>query len=269
VAEPEAFYLPSGDGFVATKATQGGWDPNAQHGGPVEGLVARAVERTPTLVPMQVVRITFDLIRPVPIGSRLDVTTRIVREGKKIQVVEAVMTEDGTELVRAVALRLRTADLTDVRGLPSSTMVADTTDLPMPDSVQPMVPWEVVARPGFLDGIELRRFPRPGAPEGVTAYWVRVRLPLVLGEETSDLARLAIAADFTNNIGVLIETHTFTAINPDVNVHVVRPPAGEWIAVVGETRFDMGAGLGVSTAELRDLDGVCAIGTTSTLVQPR
>ena len=35
-----------------------------------------------------------------------------------------------------------------------------------------------------------------------------------------------------NLIGFLIETRTFTSINPDVNLHVLRPHKGEWIAVV-------------------------------------
>jgi hypothetical protein len=265
---PEAMYLPSGDGFVGTAATQGGWDPNAQHGGPVEGLMTRAVERTPTLVPMQITRVTFDLVRPVPIGPRLDVSTRVLREGKKIQLVEAIMTTGETELVRAVALRLRTEDLGSRADMPRSTPTEDTVQLPHPDKIEAILPWRVEA-PGFLQGIELKRFQRPGAPEGVTAYWCRVRLPLVPEEEPSDIVRLAIAGDFANNIGVLIETSTFTAINPDVNLHVLRPPTGEWIALVGATRFDMGVGFGLSSAELRDLDGLCAIGTTATLVQAR
>jgi hypothetical protein len=269
VTAPEAFYLPSGDGFVGTSATQGGWDPTAQHGGPVEGLLARTIERTPTLVPMDVVRITFDLIRPVPIGPRLDLATRIVREGKKIQLVEAVMTSDGTELVRAVALRLRRDDLSARRDMPVSTPIDDNVELPGPDDVQPIVPWDVSNRPGFLQGVELRRFQRPGAPEGVTAYWTRVKLPLLPDEPASALVRLAIAGDFVNNIGVLIETATFTAINPDVTLQVLRTPTSEWIALVGETRFDLTAGYGLCSAQLRDLDGVCAVGTTSTLVQVR
>jgi hypothetical protein len=269
VSAAEAFYLPSGDGFVGTHATQGGWDPNAQHGGPVEGLMTRSIERTPTLVPMDVTRITFDLIRPVPIGPRLDIATRIVREGKKIQLVEAVMTSDGIELVRAIGLRLRHGDLSDRRDMPASTPIDDDIALPGPDDVQPIVPWDVTIRPGFLEGVELRRFQRPGAPEGVTAYWVRVKLPLVPDEPNTDLARLAIAGDFVNNIGVLIETRTFTAINPDVTLQILRAPRREWIALVGETRFDLTAGYGMCSAQLRDADGVCAIGTTATLVQAR
>ena len=268
MTEPESFYLPSGDGFVGTRATQGGWDPNAQHGGPVEGLLARAVEQTPTLVPMQITRLTFDLIRPVPIGPRLEIATRVLREGKKIQLVEAIMTTGGIELVRTVGLRLRTEDLGERPDMPRSTPIDDIVDLPHPDRVEAIVPWRVEA-PGFLAGIELKRFQRPGAPEGVTAYWCRVLLPLVPGEPLTPMVRLAIAGDFTNNIGVLIETQTFTAINPDVNLQVLRPPRGEWIALAGSTQFELTEGFGLSSAELRDLDGVCALGTTSTIVQAR
>ncbi|MCU1378423.1 MAG: Thioesterase-like superfamily protein, partial [Acidimicrobiales bacterium] len=60
-----------------------------------------------------------------------------------------------------------------------------------------------------------------------------------------------------------------TTINADVNVQVLRPPVGEWVAVVGDTRFSHTTGLGISVAELHVRDGVCAIGTTSQLLQLR
>ena len=38
---------------------------------------------------------------------------------------------------------------------------------------------------------------------------------------------------------------------------------------VGNTRFNLGAGLGVSQAQLADRDGICALASTSQLVQVR
>ena len=60
-----------------------------------------------------------------------------------------------------------------------------------------------------------------------------------------------------------------TTINPDMNVHVLRAPRGEWVSAAGDTRFQLDAGIGVSNGLLGDLDGVCAVAGTSQLVQVR
>jgi Acyl-CoA thioesterase C-terminal domain len=38
---PESFYVPDGDGFIATELTRGPWDPGAQHAGPPSALLGR------------------------------------------------------------------------------------------------------------------------------------------------------------------------------------------------------------------------------------
>jgi hypothetical protein len=75
--------------------------------------------------------------------------------------------------------------------------------------------------------------------------------------------------DFANNIGVTMGAGSATTINPDVNAHVLRQPAGEWVAITGATRFNPALGRGVSTAALSDLDGPFAHVTLCQLVQPR
>ena len=42
---PGAFYEPDGDGFLATEATRGPWDPDAQHASPPAALIGREIER--------------------------------------------------------------------------------------------------------------------------------------------------------------------------------------------------------------------------------
>jgi hypothetical protein len=81
--------LPAdGDGFVPTALARGPWDPNAQHGGAPSAILARAIERHDPEPPMQVARLTIELLRPVPLGP-LSVRTRTVRPGKRVQLVEA------------------------------------------------------------------------------------------------------------------------------------------------------------------------------------
>jgi hypothetical protein len=268
VDEARALYLPDGDGFVATLRTQGGWDPESQHGGPVQALLARAVELTPTLVPMQVVRLTHDLIRPVPIGKKLTVSTDIIREGKRIQLVDAVLRHGDVDYARLRALRLRDEDLSDVPGM-RNTVDDRVTEPQWVDGLDPAYLRGRAGLPGFFEGMELRRFEHPSAPEGVFGYWVRLRGPLVAGETTTPLQLLSVAGDFANMIGASFDASIISAINPDLNVHVLRLPVGEWIAVLGDSRLALENGSGISTAQLRDREGVCALASNSQLFQRR
>ena len=88
-----------------------------QHGGPVSALLAHVVEQVPTLVPMRCGRLTVDLMRAVPV-ARLETAARVVREGKRVQVVEAALVHDGVEVARASARRVRTADSADAHTQP-------------------------------------------------------------------------------------------------------------------------------------------------------
>jgi hypothetical protein len=265
--DDRALYMPDGDGYVATLRTQGGWNPEHQHGGPVQALLARAVEQTPSLVPMVVVRLTHDLFRPVPIGPRLTVSAEIVREGKKIQLVDAVLRVGDVEHARTRALRLRDDDLSDLPGMYDAADPGPA--LPWADDLEATFLAGIAGLPGFLQSIELRRFPKPGGPEGVHATWVRLGDPLVPGEEPTPLQRLSVAADFTNLIGATFDAHKVSGINPDLNLHLVRPPREEWIAVVGESRLALTSGVGVSNALIHDRNGVCAIASNGQLFQRR
>ena len=44
----DALYLRDGDGFVGTLLSQGGWHPEHQHGGPVQGPVSYTHLTLPT-----------------------------------------------------------------------------------------------------------------------------------------------------------------------------------------------------------------------------
>src|SRR5204862_3809522 len=75
---PEAFFVPDGDWYYATELSRGPWDPDAQHAGPPAALIARAVEHVPSDVPRLVGRLTYEILRPVPIG-RVRVDAEIAR----------------------------------------------------------------------------------------------------------------------------------------------------------------------------------------------
>lgn len=266
MVEEEALYVRDGDALVGTILNQGGWDPNAANGGAVLAMLGQCLDEVPTLTPMSVSRFTADLVRPVPMGKRLHVERTVLREGKKIQLVQLLVLVDGVEHVRATALRLREADLTHAPLLPSTTDDRPADRMQRPDEsleVRKVSP----GHPRFLDAIDLRRAHHPDG--SVAGVWVRLDVPVIAGEPVSPTARLTFAIDFSNLIGIGMPAGEVTMINPDVTAHVLRPPTGEWVALTGDTRFSPELGRGVSMATMSDDDGVFGFSSTSQLIQPR
>src|SRR5215212_6949720 len=118
--EAEAMFVRDGDAFVGTTLTQGGWDRRHMNGSAVLALLGHCLDDVPTLAPMVLARFTADLARPLPIGPRLHVVPEVVREGKKLQLVQLRIVVDDLEHAWASALRLRVDDLSSTPGLPES-----------------------------------------------------------------------------------------------------------------------------------------------------
>jgi hypothetical protein len=247
-------YEPDGDDLVATTLTQGPWDPNAQYGGSPCALLTWAVEGVPTLVPMRIARLSFDMHRVVPLGP-LRVAASVSREGKRLQLVTAAISSDGVEVARCTALRLRLGTG------PEDGMH----DPDLPDVAPPPGPGEQrqsggAHRVGFLAGMEIRE---GGGRHGST--WYRVVAPVVLGHELTPATRLAMVADFTANSANHLDQRRWSAINPDVSLHLLREPVGEWHAVVARSWY-AADGIGVSRGDLFDAEGLVGTCATTTLV---
>src|ERR1019366_3187369 len=90
-----AFYEPAGPGtFLATAATAGPWTEHAQHGGPASALAARALELHERDYGQRLASVAIDILRPVPI-AKVTLTTRTVRPGKRVTLIDAVMEAGG------------------------------------------------------------------------------------------------------------------------------------------------------------------------------
>ncbi|SEO85081.1 thioesterase family protein [Trujillonella endophytica] len=260
-----ALFVRDGDGYVATECTQGAWDPRHANGGSTLALLGQVLDTVPTLVPMTVSRMTADLVRPLPVGRRLTVEPTVVREGKKIQLVDLHLLVDGELHARASALRLRDADLSALDGLPTGAPADGGSPLVPPEEVPSLRESASPAR-GFLRGVDMRYAPsREGSTTGL---WIRLEVPVVAGEPVRPSARLAVSFDYANNMGVDFGAATASTINPDVSAHVLRQQTGEWVAITGLTRFTPTLGRGVVRAALHDGDGVFAEVTIGQLVQP-
>src|ERR1700735_3098571 len=85
--------------FVATEYARGPWDPGALHGGAPAALLVRAFEQIPAPEGLSLARVTYEFMRPVPVGP-LEVTAEVVRPGRRVQLLEASIVAGGAEVVR-------------------------------------------------------------------------------------------------------------------------------------------------------------------------
>jgi hypothetical protein len=80
----DAIYRVDGNRAETSPNAADPWDSTMQHGSAPAVLLTWAAEAIPTSVPMQIVRLTIDLMRPVPVAP-LTLETEVLREGRKIQ----------------------------------------------------------------------------------------------------------------------------------------------------------------------------------------
>lgn len=261
----EAIFHLDGQLVVPTVLARGPWTSEAQHGGPPAALLGRAVERFDGGEIMVVTRLTVELLRPVPIVPLL-VRTRLTRPGKKVQLVDAslLIAKTETEVARATGLRLRRGAVPLPEGAaPSGTPPAPGAGIPSHP------PWaSQTAYEGFHSGgVEILfvngRFEEPGP----ATAWIRLRVPLVAGEETSPLCRVATAADFGNGISwVLNRSDSYRFINPDLTVYLHRHPVGEWVGLESIT-FPESLGIGIAESRLYDESGPLGRSVQSLLIE--
>jgi acyl-coenzyme A thioesterase PaaI-like protein len=258
-AKPDALFHADGDRFVPTELTRGPWDPNAMHGGAPGALLARAVERFEPGGASHVARLTIDLLRPVPL-TPLEVRTRMVRPGKKVQIVEASVFAAETEVVRLTALRLREAAL----ALP---------ELAGHDRLEPGPTggshYEDTGPLDFGHAMDISHAHGSFETRGPAAVWFRLNVPVVGAEAVSPLSRVVAAADFGNGISAPLDWNDgWTFINPDLTVYLHRVPEGEWVGLDAVT-WPEGSGVAVAEAALYDEQGRIGRSVQSLLLDHR
>ncbi|HEY0391214.1 MAG TPA: thioesterase family protein [Solirubrobacterales bacterium] len=259
----EAFYERSGDNsFLATELTRGPWDPGSQHAGPPSGLLGREIEGLGSSDGFQVGRVVFEILRPVPIGD-VRVESRVVRPGKKVQFVEASLSNDGGELMRAAAWLLRTWELE----LPDDAAAEDESP-PGPEQGWTPEFFPTGQDVGYHTAMEWKAVAGAFLEPGPATVWMRMRQPLVDGEEPTPLQRALVAADVGNGISAVLDWREYVFINVDLTVHFERMPEGEWVCVDAITR-PQPSGIGTAESVLSDRRGRIGRAAQSLLIDQR
>ena len=256
---PRALYAPDGDGWFRSSAlTIGPWSADAQHGGPPAALLARAVGRAGGIEGGQTVRLAFDILGPVPVAP-VRVTSRVLRPGRRVELVEATLDAGERPLMRVTAWRTRTVEGGPVPAEPAPHSPADGVpgDLSFfreEVAYSRALEWQVVHGD----------FTRPGPG----AAWTRPLCELVEGEPMTPLEHLLVMTDASSGLSSELDWSTTSFANVDLVVALRRPPRGEWLATDAATHLG-GTGTAQCFAALYDADGLVGRSSQSLLVEPR
>jgi hypothetical protein len=232
-----------------------------QHGGAPAALIAWAVERMPMREPMQVARMTLDLLRPVPVAP-LEIKIDVQREGRKIQVCNVTLLAEGVACVRATVLKIRQADME----LPEH-IIDEQVILPGPEQGRDTrIRFSNYEQ--FAGGVTLRSVRGTFGELGPGALWFRADRQIIEGESITPLMRAAMTGDFCNGVSAVLDFDEWTFINADLTLSLARMPVGEWILLDAQTWLgDHGAGL--AFAKLGDERGYFGRAIQSLVIEPR
>ena len=240
---PDSFYESDGDRYLSSELTRGPWDPGAQHAGPPAALLGRELERLEDAGEFQIGRLSFEIMRSVPIAP-LRTEARIVRPGRRVQLIEATLSDDEGEVMRARGWRLRTepVELPPLPGPEAPVSIEDAEARDFPPTGQDV---------GYHTAMDYRFVSGAFQEPGPASVWMRMRQPLVDDEPPSPLQRVLAAADSGNGVSATLDWRSYLFINVDLNVHLDRMPEGEWVCLDAVTLPQPN---GVGTADTLLLD---------------
>ncbi len=212
----EPFFKRDGNWFVPQPVCAGPWDPTSLHGRVVAGLLAAEIERAHGADDLIPARLTVDLYR-LPGFDPLRVEHEVVREGRRIRVVNAEVFSGEKSVGRAAVQLLRTgSDPSGTVWKPSDWDAPGPNDLAEQDGNAMGRMWATRLISGGIGDTGSRRL------------WMREIRELIEDEAISPWQRVALAADFASpyaNGG----DQGLQFINTDITLYLHRLPVSDWI----------------------------------------
>jgi hypothetical protein len=242
-----AFFTPDGDSLAPTPLACSMWSSDQMHGVALSGALARAVERKAAesgLGELRPARVTVDLFRAATM-TPCRVSAEVVRAGRRIAVIDAVLTQGGEPVARSSTVLLCPSESAPGEVWhPSDRPVPPPEDV-VPPSDEPRVPYfhsEAGWSQSFGDHQNGSR----------KASW-NTAVPIVAGEGLTPFQAVAAMADGTSlvtNWG----SGGVEQINTDITLTLARRPVGVEIGLVAQDRVEQD-GIAVGVAAVIDRAG--------------
>ena len=102
---------------------------------------------------------------------------------------------------------------------------------PLPSEAKPGEFMPTGYETGYHTAMDYRFVSGDFVEHGPAVAWMRMRVPLVAGEEPSPLTRVLAAADSGNGVSSTLDWHHWLFVNVDLTVHLNRMPRGEWVCL--------------------------------------
>jgi hypothetical protein len=255
----KAYFRSEGELIVGNDAARGPWSAEACHGGPVTGLLARALEAAVT--DKRLVRLTANFLRPIPVRG-FTIHAHIERAGRAATTAAATLRDtDGRICALATGLHL----------VVNSFAAIPTASIPHPVFADAVRGEFSLLRaphglPFFGNSVEIAYPPGETGGPGPTTLWMRA-LPIMQGEEPSPFQSLCPLADCGNAIGRNADWSEVSFVNPDLTVIVHRLPESDWLASQVISFWEP-SGIGMSRATLFDTRGAIGVAQQTLIVRP-
>ena len=185
----QPFFSKRGDAFIPNQVSNGPWDPNSMHGRVVIGLLAHVIEERHGSAEFVPARLTVDMFRLPNIMTPVEVTSNLIRDGKRIKVVEAEFISGGTSMARASCQLLRRTE-----NAPGNVWSPENWDAPLPDTI----PAPTDPRLGMNGKWTTRPITGKMGSLGPRRLWMSEVRELVEGSPMSPFVHVATGADFAS-----------------------------------------------------------------------
>lgn len=251
----EAYFREVDGVFVPQDIARGYWSRESLHGRPLIGLLGQELERRhgdPAFLPA---RFNVDMHRQ-PVFGPVTVETRMLRDGGRLRLAEALLLIDGVEHARAQCQFLRTG-----HEPPGRIWAPEPWGAPPPDSIEPL------PDPKRRGLAEMRPIVGKMGGYGPRQVWTREYFGLVEGVALTPFSRLALAADFASP-WVHIGDAGVHYMNTDVVVQIHRLPQGEWLGFEA-SGHEASQGIAVGNCRIHDVDGAVGFISATALTNRR
>jgi len=253
-------YLFHRDGelFSPQAAAGSPWSVTMQHGGPVNAIIALSVESCAKEIGMEISRLTFDILKPVPMEP-IKVVSRFIRKGRRTAVLDTYLTVEGSDEPvasgRAVLLKPivgKEPSLTTMESMPAQRSSI---------SSQPWIPEEMVSH--LPPGLHLLIRFHPSTERERPVCWITADTNMLQHRAMTAVEHCVTAADMTTVLAARMRLTqecieqpgvVMGLMNTNTTAHFARQPIGEWYGFTDHF-ISISDGYGVAECTLFDKEG--------------